>query len=653
VTQPNTIEGIEKYLGSGLIKGIGPQFAQRLVSTFGLKVFDIIEKTPNRLLEVEGIGPIRHKRITQAWEEQKSVREIMVFLHSHGVGTSRAFRIYKTYGDEALEKVRENPYWLARDIWGIGFKTADDIAERLGVEKDSEIRARAGVAYVLQQLTEDGHCAYPRADLIKRASELLEIPESSIADAVTQEVRDGTLAEHEFRECRLVYLAQLDSAEKWLADALIKLSVTPHPSPSIDISKAAHWVEGRLRIRLSEGQSLALRKATEAKVLIITGGPGVGKTTLVNSIVKIFEAKGLHIRLAAPTGRAAKRMAEATGKRARTIHRLLEFEPRTGRFKHHQQNPLRGDLFIIDETSMIDLVLAYQLVRAIPKHAGLILVGDVDQLPSVGPGNVLRDIISSNVFPVQTLNKVFRQAAESTIITNAHRINAGELPEWPKAGTPESSDSDFYFIGCSEPPKGVEVIQRLVQERIPERFGFDSVNDIQVLTPMQRGELGARNLNLTLQSTLNPSDAGITRYGYRFSIGDKVMQIINDYDKDVFNGDIGTVHDIRYEDRELVVRFDGRKIVYDFEELDELLLSYATTIHKAQGSEYPCVVIPIHTQHYTLLQRNLLYTAVTRGQKLVIIVGTLKALNIAVKKTEAHQRITTLTERLISSKGGG
>jgi exodeoxyribonuclease V alpha subunit len=648
VTQPNTVHGIEKYLGSGLIKGIGAQFASRLVEAFGLDVFDVIEKQPDRLQRVEGIGPIRRKRITEAWKDQKSVREIMVFLHSHGVGTNRAFRIYKTYGDEALEKVRENPYCLARDVWGIGFRTADEIASKMGVSRDSELRARAGVEYALQELTEDGHCTYPRDELIKRASMLLEIREDKINEAIIKETAAGTLTEHVFGGERLVYLAALDTAEQFLARDLIRLARAPHPCLSIDVPKALVWVEDRLRIRLAKAQREALQEAARAKAMVITGGPGVGKTTLVNSIVKIFEAKGLRIRLAAPTGRAAKRLSEATGNEATTIHRLLEFEPRTGKFKHHQKNPLRGDLFILDETSMIDLILAYQLIRAIPEHAALILVGDVDQLPSVGPGNVLRDIIDSRVIPVQKLDQIFRQAAESSIITNAHRINAGELPVWPETRDSIASKADFYFVPCSEPEKGVQIIQRLVKERIPGRFGFDPFNDIQVLTPMQRGDLGARNLNLVLQSMLNPSEAGVSRYGYRFDTGDKVMQIVNNYDKDVFNGDIGILGQIRPEDRELVVHFEDRRVLYDFEELDELVLSYATTIHKSQGSEYPCVVIPIHTQHYILLQRNLLYTAVTRGKKLVVLVGTTKALSIAIKTVEARKRITTLRERLVN-----
>jgi len=646
IAHPDTLEGIEKYLGSGLIKGIGPQFASRLVRTFGLEVLDVIERQPKRLLKVQGIGPIRYDRITRAWAEQKAVRKIMVFLHTHGVGTSRASRIYKFYGDEALNKVRENPYCLARDIWGIGFKTADEIAGRLGVPQDSLIRARAGLEFVLQESTEEGHCAFPRKQLIERASILLSIPETRVKEALGRETSEGTLVQRKIGGRSLIYLAALDAAESLLAQHLSRLAVAPHPCPRINFEKAVGWVEELLHIRLADRQRGALLKATQAKVLVITGGPGVGKTTLVNSIVKIFEAKRLRVRLAAPTGRAAKRMSEATGREAQTIHRLLEFDPGTGDFKHNQRNPLKGDLFILDETSMIDLLLAYRMVRAIPPHAGLILVGDVDQLPSVGPGNVLRDLIGSDLFPVQRLNEVFRQAAESTIIMNAHRINSGEVPFWPLKDADNALDSDFYFISCEDPETAAELIQQLVQNRIPKRFGFDPIGEIQVLTPMQKGHLGARNLNLMLQSALNPSESGISRYGYRFSVGDKVMQTVNNYDKDVFNGDIGIVERLHLEEQELVVRFEDRSVRYDFEQLDELLLSYATTIHKSQGSEYPCVVIPIHTQHYTLLQRNLLYTAVTRGKRLVVLVGTLRALTIAVKKVEARQRITTLKERL-------
>ena len=649
-THPKTVEGIEKYLGSGTIKGIGPHFASRLVAAFGVDVFDVIEKEPDRLLEVKGIGPIRHEKITAAWEEQKAVREIMVFLHSQGVGTSRAFRIYKTYGEEAIEKVRENPYRLAQDIWGIGFKTADQVAENLGIAKDSDIRARAGVQYVLQALTDEGHCAYPEGELVDRASAMLEISKDIVERAITHEVQTGSLSAHEHDGNTLIYLSTLDTSEQLLASNLVRLTRLPHPCPPIDVSKAISWAEQNPSITLAPEQRAALQRAVSSKVLIITGGPGVGKTTLIHCIVRIFRAKNLQVRLAAPTGRAAKRMSEATGMEAKTIHRLLEFDPATGRFKHDQHKPLKGDVFILDETSMIDLVLGHQLVRAIPVHAALILVGDVDQLPSVGPGRVLQDIISSKMFPVCRLTQVFRQAAESDIIINAHRINTGKLPRWPRVERGETADvGDFYFVECAEPAKAVQIIVHLLQDRIPRRFGFDPVEDVQVLTPMQRGDLGARNLNLVLQGALNPESEGVSRFGWKYCPGDRVMQIVNNCERDVFNGDMGRIDAINREEGEVTVLFEGRSVTYDLQELDELALAYATTIHKSQGSEYPCVVIPIHTQHYTLLQRNLLYTAVTRGRQLVVLVGTVRAMAIAVKRMEMRTRVTTLVERLAST----
>ncbi len=651
-SNPNTAEGIEKYLGSGLIKGIGPHFASRLVSAFGTGVFDVIETTPARLLEVDGIGEVRKARIVGAWEEQKAVREIMVFLHSHGVGTSRAFRIYKTYGDAAIEKVQENPYQLARDIWGIGFKTADQIAEKLGIDKQSDMRAQAGVEYVLQTLTEDGHCAFPRDRLVKKAASVLEVPELLVETALDSEIREQRLVQGERADdTPLIYLASLDAAERSLAKNLVNLSKQSHPCPQVDMPKAIEWVEERLGFTLAPAQREALARAAKSKVMVITGGPGVGKTTLVNAVVKVFQAKQLKVVLCAPTGRAAKRMAETSGIKAKTIHRLLEFDPAVGGFKRDANNALKGDVFVVDEASMIDLILANQLVRAVPRHAALIMVGDVDQLPSVGPGSILRDIIDSGVLPVCRLTEVFRQAAQSAIIRNSHRVNQGNMPVWPR---PEAAEtSDFYFVEAEEPEQAVGLIVRLVQERIPERFKFDPVDDIQVLTPMQRGELGARNLNQILQKVLNSSEEGVQRYGWTFRPGDKVMQTVNDYEKDVFNGDIGRVTKIDREEQILGVNFDGRTVQYDFGELDELMLSYAVTIHKSQGSEYPCVVIPMHTQHYMLLQRNLLYTAITRGRQLVVLVGMRKAIAMAVKRVEARRRITTLRERLQALGGGG
>ena len=652
-SDPNTAEGIEKYLGSGLIKGIGPHFASRLVSAFGTAVFDVIQSTPDRLLEVDGIGEVRKARILGAWKEQKVVREIMVFLHSHGVGTSRAFRIYKAYGEEAIEKVQGDPFRLARDIWGIGFKTADQIAASLGIDRQSDIRARAGVEYVLQALTEDGHCAFPRTGLVKRAVRILEIPAQTVERAIDYETETGRLVQRDSSDgTSLVYLASLYTSEQQLARNLIALSRMPHPCPSIDMVKAVQWVEKKLGLQLAPAQQQAVTEATKSKVMVITGGPGVGKTTLVNAIVKVFGAKKLHVVLCAPTGRAARRMAETTGMEAKTIHRLLEFDPATAKFKRNQRHPLHGDAFVVDEASMIDIVLAHQLVRAVPRHAALILVGDVDQLPSVGPGCVLRDIIESGTIPTCQLTEVFRQAARSAIVTNAHRVNHGLMPQWPRTKLEAQTGTDFYFAEAGEPEKAVQIVLHLVQKRIPDRFGFDPLSDIQVLTPMQRGELGARNLNQILQAALNPTEQEVRRYGWAFRSGDKVMQMVNNYDKDVLNGDIGRIAVVNEEEQELVVQFEDREVNYDFAELDELNLSYATTIHKSQGSEYPCVVIAIHTQHYMLLQRNLLYTAITRGRKLVVLVGTQKALAIAVRQMDARWRMTMLKQRLQALDGG-
>jgi exodeoxyribonuclease V alpha subunit len=648
---PTTVEGIEKYLASGLIKGIGPVYAHRLVKHFGLQVLKIIDQQPDRLREVEGIGPTRQEKIKTAWADQRAIRQIMLFLHGHGVGTSRAFRIYKTYGQDSIQKVQQDPYCLARDIRGIGFKTADKIAESLGIGKESDIRARAGVEYVLQELTDEGHCGYPEDELIQAAIKVLEIPEAIIQKAINDVLAEGRVVLHERNEqSPLIFLAGLDRAEQELTKSLIALLKGTHPCPSFDIEKAIVWVEGKVGLTLAPQQREAIRMAVSQKVQVITGGPGVGKTSLINSLVKIFRAKNLNVVLAAPTGRAARRMSEVTGLEAKTIHRLLEFDPNTQGFKHHAGNPLEGDVFVIDETSMVDVMLAFQLVRAIPSSASLIWVGDVDQLPSVGPGNVLSDMIDSGMIPVIRLTEVFRQAAASAIVSNAHRVNQGQMPVFPRKKVVSPNDTDFYFIQADDPEKAVELIQRLVTQAIPERFGFDRFEDIQVLTPMQRGILGNRNLNTTLQASLNPSGPFVERFGWTFRIGDKVMQMVNNYDKDVFNGDIGRIKSLNPEDQELTVQYDTRQVVYDFNELDELVLAYSATVHKSQGSEYPAVVLALHIQHYNLLQRNLLYTAITRSRKLVVLVGSIKAMAMAVKRTESHRRVTLLKDRLCQLK---
>ena len=644
-THPGSSEGMERYLGSGFVKGIGPHFAAKLVEMFGVKVFEIIDKQPERLTEVHGIGKTRQERIASSWHEQRVVREIMVFLHSYGVGTARAVRIYKTYGDDAIGTVRANPYRLAHDIRGIGFKTADEIAERLGIKRNSPLRAQAGVAYVLMEFTGEGHCAFPEDQLVKKTSELLGLDEGIVRAAVEHEIGEGRLVRDRVGGEIWIYLTALYQAETKLAARMRQLCLSSHPLPKIDIEKALAWVEEKVELQLAPAQRDAISLAATSKVLIITGGPGVGKTTIVDSILRIFSAKNLRCLLSAPTGRAAKRLSEATGHESKTIHRLLEFDPSTYAFKRNADNPLEADVVLIDEVSMMDLPLAHSIIQAVPDHAALILVGDVDQLPSVGPGLVLADLIDSGAVPTIRLTEIFRQAAESQIVQAAHRINSGRIPNL----RPPNGQTDFYFVAADEPEAAVEKLLQVVTERIPKRFGFDPVQDIQVLTPMHRGDLGSRNLNQLLQERLNPpaSDKSeIQRFGHVYRVGDKVLQTQNDYYKEVLNGDLGIIKAVKVDDSEVHVSFDGRMVNYDFGELDELMPAYAMSIHKSQGSEFPVVVIPIHTQHYMMLQRNLLYTGVTRGKSLVVLVGTTKAIAIAVNRVDARRRYSGLNRRI-------
>jgi exodeoxyribonuclease V alpha subunit len=645
---PTSIDGIEKYLGSGMIRGIGPVYAKKLIKAFGEKVFDIIEAQPARLREVAGIGALRARKITEAWADQKVVREIMVFLHSHGVGTARAVRIFKTYGADAVQVMSENPYRLARDIRGIGFKTADAIAQRLGIAKTAMIRVRAGISYALTEATNDGHCGLPLEELLPLAGELLEVEVALVQAALDLELADGTVVADRVGETPCVFLARLHRAEPAIADHLLGLSAGKLPWPTIDAERALPWIEARTGLTLADSQAEAIRLALRSKVLVITGGPGVGKTTIVNAILRILTAKGTVLQLCAPTGRAAKRMTEATGFQAKTIHRLLETDPRAGGFKRNEANPIECDLLVIDESSMVDVALMQALLAAVPAHAALLIVGDIDQLPSVGPGQVLADIIRSGAVPVVRLTEIFRQAAESRIIVNAHRINQGLLPDLDRP----AGDSDFYFVPADEPETAVARVVELVKSRIPRRFGFDPIRDVQVLCPMNRGGVGARSLNIELQAALNPAsgrpngEKRIERFGWTFAPGDKVMQIENDYDKDIFNGDIGYIEDVDIEAAELTVLFDDRSVNFLFGELDSLVPAYAATIHKSQGSEYLAVVIPLLTQHYAMLQRNLLYTGITRGKKLVVLVGQKKAVAIAVKNVTGRRRWSKLAQWL-------
>jgi exodeoxyribonuclease V alpha subunit len=685
---PSSVSGLKKYLGSGLIKGIGPRFAERIVETFGAETLEVIDKFSGRLKEVAGIGAERAARIRIAWLEQKAVRDIMIFLQSYGITTSQAAKIYKMYGDDSMVVVKENPYQLARDIYGIGFKTADQIARNIGIPSDSAKRIQAGIVFQLEQVLSEGHTCFPLEQLVQTAAnDLLAVEEGPVERQITQMAHEGLL-KIEPKE-NLIFLARLHHAECGLVERLKKISQSPVSLPSVIMDKALDWADEKAHVKMSDTQREAVRAGLTSKLTVITGGPGVGKTTIVRSIVKIMAYKKTRIALCAPTGRAAKRLSESCSFLAQTIHRLLKYDASNHSFTYNSKHPLETDLVVVDETSMLDVPLAFHLFEAIPNTASVILVGDIDQLPSVGPGNVLRDIIESGLPKVIRLTQIFRQHHTSQIIVNAHRVNEGQMPEnsvvqsghatdddadEPNTSQPTtksqtnseehriSSTSDFHLLPSDTPQVALKRIVRLCADEIPNLYGFHPIEDIQVLAPMHRGECGVENLNRELQKALNPKTEKaefrlqrddeireVERFGRLYRTGDKVMQIKNNYDKDVYNGDLGRITSISRENQKLLIKIDDVEVEYDFSDLDELIPAYAISIHKSQGSEYPVVVIPILTQHYVMLQRNLIYTAMTRGKKLVVLVGSQKALAIAVQNNKTSHRYGMLKTRLMAS----
>ncbi|HEX2747699.1 MAG TPA: ATP-dependent RecD-like DNA helicase [Verrucomicrobiales bacterium] len=643
---PSSREGIERYLGSGLIEGIGPVYAKKLVDRFGEEIFEIIEKNSAKLEEVPGVGTKRRKEIRASWEKQKSIRSIMVFLHRHGISTGKAVKIYQAYGENAIERVQGDPWQLARDIHGIGFKTADAIAQKLGMAPDAPERLRAGLFHLLLAAGDEGHCALPHTELVTRAVALLDAAPERLEDILLRMMEDAELVRSVIDGTELIFPPHLARAESEIASRLRNLSGMPSRYPQMDVETELVRVQRETGRELGEGQRAAVTAALRSRALVITGGPGVGKTTILQCILRILGTKNLKFVLAAPTGRAARRMSESTGHEAKTIHRLLEYQPGTG-FQKNRNSPLKGDLFVLDETSMVDVSLMMHWLHALPDNAHLLLVGDVDQLPSVGPGNVLADIIRSGLIPVARLTEIFRQAAESSIITAAHGINSGHVPSFPK---PAPKGCDFHFIERDTPEAIQDTIVHLVRDRIPGAFELEPLRGIQVLSPMNRTPLGTNNLNLILQDALNPPaelKMEVERFGLTFRTGDKVIQTRNNYEKDVFNGDIGRVGDIESDPVRMHVHFDdGRSAIYESGDMDELRLAWAITIHKSQGSEFPAVVIPVSMQHFVMLQRNLLYTGITRGRKLVVLVGDPKALALAVKNTGATRRWGGLLQRM-------
>ena len=643
---PATIEGMRRYLKSGAVEGIGEVMADRLIERFGADTLDVIDEAPRRLTEVEGIGPKRKARILEAWRGAKDVREVMVFLQSHEISPAHAAKIYQRYGKDAVATVTADPYRLASDIRGIGFATADGIARSLGIAADAPTRAAAGVQHSLRKLADDGHVMAPRTALERQAAALLEVDLDVVRRAVDALEASGKIVVEPGAGEPSVYLLSLYDAETSAAAQLRAIAGEPTKPIEVDVDRAIEWLGSQQDVRLADKQALALRLAVRSKILVITGGPGTGKTTVIKAILDVLERKGRKIALCAPTGRAAKRMQEATSRPAKTIHRLLEFSPKLDRFQRDQEQPIDADVIVVDESSMIDVVLLSHLLEAVPRSAQLFLVGDIDQLPSVGPGNVLSEVIDSGIADVVRLDRIFRQGDASQIVVNAHEINRGALPVSSAADAGGGPTGDFFIIEKAEPEDALATVQKLIVERIPQRFGLDPIDDVQVLTPMHRGTLGATNLNVCLQEALNPEGPALVRGSRIIRVGDKVMQTKNDYDKDVFNGDLGRVVAVDLEERRVSVCFDDRTVPYETAELDALVLAYACSIHKSQGSEYPAVIIPLHTQHFVMLRRNLLYTAITRGRRLVVLVASRRALQLSVDNDRVPVRHTRLAERL-------